>query len=79
MPSADKKGEAGEVLTLAEIREKFSGDWVAITVTQRDEAGQPLKGIVIAHDVNRTQLRDMLNDVPDCCIFSTKPPLPVMF
>ncbi|MDG6901421.1 MAG: hypothetical protein JRM80_05610 [Nitrososphaerota archaeon] len=68
-----------EELAIEEIKQKFRGDWVGIRVTQRDEAGQPVRGVVLAHDVNRTQLRNMLNDVLDCCIFSTKPPLPVMF
>lgn len=68
-----------EALSLSEIRKKFEGDWVAIRVTERDESGQPTKGVVIANDVNRSRLRDMVLSVKECCIFSTREPIPVMF
>ncbi|MCL5067913.1 MAG: hypothetical protein M1368_06130 [Thaumarchaeota archaeon] len=78
-PAKRDEQQKEEELAIEEIKQKFYGDWVAIRVTQRDESGQPLKGVVLAHDVNRTLLRNMLNDVAECCIFSTKPPMPVMF
>lgn len=58
--------------SIDEISERHKGDWVAVRVTERDEAGQPLKAIVVAHNKDRNRLRD---EIPpgEVCIFYAGP------
>lgn len=58
-----------EELTLEEIRTRHQNLWVAITVTKRDENGQPTAGLVVAEDADRYRLRDLIVRYDDVCIF----------
>ena len=62
---------ASDEATISEIVKKYNDRWVAIIVTQRDENLQPLKGSVIANDVDRYRLRSNLTSYNDVCIFFT--------
>lgn len=55
-------------LSLEEISVKYSGRWVAITVTERDKNLQPTRGIVVAEDVDRYRLRGLITKYSDICI-----------
>lgn len=58
-----------EVLTLPEISAKYKDRWVAIEVTERDENLQPLKGRVLANDIDRYMLREKTAKYNEVCIF----------
>ncbi len=61
--------QASAELTLEEIRKRHPNLWVAITVTKRDENGQPTAGKVVAEDADRYRLRDLIVKYGDVCIF----------
>ncbi|MHB2036400.1 MAG: hypothetical protein ACYCPW_06615 [Nitrososphaerales archaeon] len=63
--------EAAQEATIPEIVTKYNDRWVAIVVTLRDENLQPLKGRVVANDVDRYRLRSNLTSYNDVCIFFT--------
>jgi len=43
-------------LTLEEFEERYPDEWVLIQETDWDEQGNPTKGLMVAHDVNRASL-----------------------
>jgi hypothetical protein len=58
-----------EELTIPEIYQKYPKRWVAIIVTQRDRNMQPLKGRVVADDVDRYRLRRNVVKLNEVCFF----------
>jgi hypothetical protein len=58
-----------EVLSLPEISERYKDRWVAIEVTERDGNRQPLRGRVVADDVDRYRIREKTTKYNDICIF----------
>ncbi|MDG6999998.1 MAG: hypothetical protein JRN15_12885 [Nitrososphaerota archaeon] len=67
-------------LSLEEIAAGYSGRWVAMTVTKRDDNLQPTRGIVVAHDVDRYKLRTNITKYTDICIlYAGDPPFRLMF
>jgi hypothetical protein len=58
-----------EELAISEIRQKYSKRWVAAVVTQRDRNLQPVRGQVVADDVDRYRLRQKITRFNDICIF----------
>ena len=62
---------ASDEATISEIVKKYNDRWVAIIVTERDENLQPMKGSVVANDVDRYRLRSNLTNYNDVCIFFT--------
>ncbi len=63
-----------EELTLAEMSARYNDRWVAIEVTERDENLQPVKGRVLADDVDRYNLRQKTTKYSEVCIFYTGDP-----
>jgi hypothetical protein len=59
----------GETLTLQEVFEKYKGRWVAMLVTERDRNFQPVRGKVVADDVDRYRLREKIMGLKEVCIF----------
>ena len=68
MTTAPPRADAEE-LTLEEIKKKHPNLWVAMVVTKRDENGQPTAGRVVAEDMDRYRLRDLIVALNDVCIF----------
>jgi hypothetical protein len=60
-------------MLIEEIMEKLKGLWVAVKVVERDKAGQPLTGEVIASNLVRSQLLDEVYAEKDICIFFAGP------
>lgn len=60
-----------EELTLSQISDRYRDRWVAIEVTKRDRNLQPLKGRVVANEVDRYRLREKTMKYADICIFFT--------
>lgn len=58
-----------EELSIGDIRRRYKGFWVAMMVTARDENGQPIKGVVVAADVDRYRLRQQTTTHKELCIF----------
>jgi len=58
-----------EELTLFQISEKYNGRWVAILVTKRDRNHQPVRGRVVADDIDRYRVREKTTRYDDLCIF----------
>ena len=58
-----------EDLPLSRIWERYKDRWVAITVTERDRNSQPVKGRVVAEDVDRYRLREKIAKYDEICIF----------
>jgi hypothetical protein len=66
--------EGSKEMSLDEIRKAHQSMWVAITVTKRDENGQPVAGKFVAEDPDRYRLRDQIYSYTDICIFFTGEP-----
>ncbi len=58
-----------EELSISEIRQKYSRRWVAVIVTQRGRNMQPIRGQVVADDVDRYRLRQKITEFNDICLF----------
>ena len=58
-----------EDLPLPKISERYKDRWVAIEVTGRDRNHQPLKGRVVADEIDRYTLREKTTKYKDICIF----------
>ena len=58
-----------KVLTLSEISDRYRDRWVAVEVTRRDRNLQPLKGRVVADELDRYTLRERTMKYKDLCIF----------
>jgi hypothetical protein len=60
--------KSNEELAILEIHQKYPKRWVAIMVTRRDRNMQPLRGKVVADDVDRYRLRQKIGQFNDICI-----------
>ncbi len=58
-----------EEMTLSQISERYHDRWVAVEVTRRDRNGQPVRGSVVAADVDRYNIREKTMKLTDICIF----------
>ncbi len=58
-----------EELTLSQISARYHDRWVAVEVTRRDRNGQPVRGRVVAADVDRYNIREKTTRLTDICIF----------
>ncbi|MDG6995646.1 MAG: hypothetical protein JRN52_06970 [Nitrososphaerota archaeon] len=67
-PEVAQQPEKTEDLSLEEISTKYAGRWVALTVTARDKNLQPIRGIVVADEVDRYRLRSHITNYQDICI-----------
>ena len=77
-PSAGGQDEP-EDLALPEIIKRYKGRWVGIAVTGRDKNLQPIKGRVVAEDIDRYMLRPKLRAYKDICIYyAGEPPYPLL-
>jgi hypothetical protein len=65
--------------TFEQIKKDHPNLWVAVTVTKRDQNGQPIAGKVIAEDADRYRLRDQIIMHNDICIFFAGDPLYPLF
>ncbi len=72
--SAEEEGAPVE-LTLSEIRKRYKDKWVAVIVTKRDRNLQPVRGKVVAEDMDRFLLRQKLGAYSDICIFFAGEPI----
>ena len=43
-------------LTLEEIEGRYNGEWVLVEETAWDKQGNPIRGVVVAHDRERSAL-----------------------
>ncbi len=61
-------------LFLTEIEARYSGQWVLIEETDWDKQGNPIKGVVVAHDIDRERLipytRQLHNQKPGVKTFT---------
>lgn len=60
--------ERDQELSVSEIFQKYRDRWVAMIVTQRDDNMQPLRGRVVADDVDRYRLRQKIAQYDDICL-----------
>ena len=54
-----------EIMTFAEMRLTYDGEWVLISYTETDENLQVLKGKVLAHSPNKEDIYYALESVED--------------
>jgi hypothetical protein len=73
LEEAQETKKSEEPMTLEEITRRRWGRWVAIRVVERDEAGQPKKGIVIYHTQDPYRLRKTIKEEESACIFYAGP------
>jgi hypothetical protein len=72
--SSEEEGVPVE-LSISEIRRRHKDRWVAVVVTKRDRNLQPVKGKVVAEDLDRFLLRTKLGAYRDICIFYAGDPI----
>ncbi len=73
LEEAEEAKDAKEPMALEEITRRHWGRWVALRVVERDEAGQPRRGIVLYHSPDRYRLRDLIKSEEAACIFYAGP------
>ena len=61
-------------MTIEEITRKHWGRWVAIRVVERDEAGQPKKGVLLQVTSDRYRLRNLIREEAACIFFAGPKP-----
>jgi len=72
------QAEEPEDLPLSEVMARHKDQWVAMVVTARDRNLQPVRGKVVASDIDRYRLRRSLLKYDDVCIFyAGEPPYPL--
>ena len=64
--------EGDNIFTIDELAQKYHRQWLAVTVVERDNNGQPLKVRFLARDVNVMGVRQVAG-VKDFCTFYTGP------
>lgn len=67
--------DQSEELTIDEIYKKYANKWVAIIVTERDKNLQPIKGKVVAVELDRYRLWQQTQEYNDLCIFYAGDPI----
>jgi hypothetical protein len=65
-----------QILSLTEMRDAYHGQWLAVRVTARDEAGQPVAGEVIAHKASRLEVCDAVRGAEEICLLYAGKPVP---
>lgn len=50
-------------LTLVEVEQRYPDQWVLVEETAWDEQGNPVRGIIRAHSVNREDLSAPLQEI----------------
>lgn len=75
-PECAARRPNGHVLSLNETKRRFHGQWLAIRVTRRDEAGQPTAGRVLARSPSRLELSEAVKDVAHVCLVYAGEPIP---
>ncbi|MBM4041037.1 MAG: hypothetical protein FJ290_21260 [Planctomycetes bacterium] len=63
-------------LTFPQMVRKYHGQWLAVRVTKRDDAGQPVAGIVLAHKPNRLEVSRAARGQGPVCMMFAGPPVP---
>jgi hypothetical protein len=63
------------IYTLDELADTYARQWVAVTVMERDQNGQPLKVKVLAREINSSGARDSAwnKGARDFCTIYTGP------
>jgi hypothetical protein len=54
-----------EILTFAEIKRNYDGEWVLIAYSKTDEDLQIIEGKVIAHSTNKEDIYQALESTPE--------------
>lgn len=65
-----------DVMTLAEARERFAGNWLATEVVKRDRQHNPTHVRLIAKSRSHDQLCKKIRSVREACIFFAGPLFP---
>ena len=72
--------EKSEILTLAEIQEKYPQQWVLIAYTEEDEYLNVIRGEVLAYSLDRDKIDDYLpNRNGKAVAIEYTGPIPEMF
>jgi hypothetical protein len=54
-----------EIMTFADIKHNYDGEWVLIAYTKTDEDLQVIEGKVIAHSANKEDIYQVLESTPE--------------
>lgn len=69
-----QNGKLGKSLPLAQIREMYEGEWLAVHLTKVDRYDNPIAGIVIAHagtsDELYSQAKEYRSRHPDAELYT---------
>jgi hypothetical protein len=65
--------------TVDELLAKYSGEWLALRVTQRDSAGQPKPALALAHAPTRAEVHQKVRRLKDVCLLYAGPAVPEGF
>jgi len=65
-----------DVMTLAEAKERFAGNWLATEVVRRDRQRNPTHVRLIAKSRSHAQLCKKIRSVREACIFFAGPLFP---
>ncbi len=68
--------QSAEVMTLAEMKERFHGQWLAVRVTESDDGGQPVAGEVLAVKPSRLEVAEAVREERDVCLLYAGEPIP---
>jgi hypothetical protein len=65
-----------KVLSFPQMIRRYRGQWLAVRVTKRDAAGQPIAGSVVAHKPSRLEVSHSVRGEPAVCLLYAGPPVP---
>jgi hypothetical protein len=68
--------KAAKVMTIAQARRRYAGNWLALEVVARDPQGEPGKVHLLAKARTRDELCDRIEGVPCAYITFGGPPGP---
>jgi hypothetical protein len=66
----DFKLEPGRIFTMGELGEVYPGQWLAVEVIERDDAGQPVRVTVLKRGVNAMTVREDVGKSYFCTLYT---------
>ena len=60
--------QSGNAATIEELRATYSGEWLALKVTDRHASGSPRRAQLLAHAQERSQLYELVRGQGQVCI-----------
>ena len=68
--------DKAQALTLEETKQQYHGQWLAVVLTARDDADQPVAGVDVAQRPTRLEVCEAVKAQRDICLPYAGEPIP---